>query len=433
MSQLLKPIETDAQLREDYWKEQLQLHLTKLRKHSPYYKKTLSHLEDEDIFQEGLSALKSLPITTKDDMARHNWDFLAVAKTKVIDYATTSGTLGDPVAMFVSELDLQRLAKNEKESLVLAGCKEDDTFQLMTTMDKQFMAGLAYHYGARALGAGMVRTGPGVPAMQWKSIQQFKPNVLIAVPSFIPFLLDYAEKHGIDASATSVKKIVCIGEALTTGDLAPGALMKRIKNRWDVELISTYASTEMATAFTACSETSGVHMQPELMVLEVLDENGKQVQSGEQGEVVVTPLGVEATPLLRYRTGDVCHYYDEPCSCGRTTPKLGPVLGRQQQMIKLKGTTLYPNMIVDALNEIEVLKSYIIQIESNDWGGDELLIRCAADPSLEKLILNTLRARLRVTPKVSFEPSEEIRQLRFAEDSRKPVLVRDLRGINEVT
>jgi phenylacetate-CoA ligase len=97
-------------------------------------------------------------------------------------------------------------------------------------------------------------------------------------------------------------------------------------------------------------------------------------------------------------------------------------------MIKLKGTTLYPNMIVDALNEVEELKAYIIQIESNEWGGDELLIRCAASATLEKIILDTLRARLRVTPKVSFESAEEIRALRFANDSRKPVLVRDLRS-----
>ncbi len=427
MTQVLKSIETDSQLREQYWIKSLNQHLSYIREKSPFYKKSLAHLPSGEIFSESLDPLKELPFTVKDDLAHHNWDFLAVPKTEVIDYATTSGTLGDPVAMFVSEKDLQRLAENEKNSLLLAGCQSTDVFQLMTTIDKQFMAGLAYHCGTRALGAGMVRTGPGVPAMQWRSIQQFQPTVLIAVPSFIPFLLDFAEKHGLDANATSVKKIVCIGEALTTSDLEPGALMKRIKSRWDVELISTYASTEMATAFTACSEKSGVHVQPELIVLEVLDEEGKQVRNGEQGEVVVTPLGVEATPLLRYRTGDICHYYDEPCACGRNTPRLGPVLGRQQQMIKLKGTTIYPNMIVDALNEVEELKAYIIQIESNEWGGDELLIRCTANPSLEKVILDILRARLRVTPKVNFESAEDIRALRFADDSRKPVLVRDLR------
>ncbi len=427
MNQPLKPLETNNNLSEQYWVNSLNDHLAYLRHQSPYYKRVLGNLPEGDLFHGSLESLKSLPFTTKDDLAEYNSDFLAVSRNRVIDYATTSGTLGDPVALYVSENDMQRLAENEKGSLLIAGCKPGDVFQLMTTMDKQFMAGLAYHLGTRALGAGMVRTGPGVPAMQWKSIQQFQPNVLIAVPSFIPFLLDYADEHGIDYKNSSVEKIICIGEALTTGDLQNGALMNRIKSRWDVELISTYASTEMATAFTACSENSGVHVQPELIVLEVLDEDGRQVKNGEEGEVVVTPLGVEATPLLRYRTGDICHYYDEPCSCGRTTPRLGPVLGRQQQMIKLKGTTLYPNMIVDALNEVEQLKAYIIQIENNEWGGDDLVIRCAADPSLEKEILGSLRARLRVSPKLSFESPQAIRELRFANESRKPILVRDLR------
>ena len=372
--------------------------------------------------------LSKLPCTTKNDLASYNWDFLAVEKTKIIDFATTSGTLGDPISFFLSENDLKRLAENERHSFQIAGCDASDVFQLMTTIDKQFMAGLAYHYGARALGAGLVRTGPGVPLMQWKSIQQFQPTVLIAVPSFIPFLLDFAERNHIDYRSTSVKKIICIGEALNTAELGNGALMQRIKDRWDVELISTYASTEMATAFTACSENSGVHLQPGMIVLEVLDEKGRQVKNGEAGEVVVTPLGVEAMPLLRYRTGDICHYYDTPCSCGRTTPRLGPVLGRKQQMIKYKGTTLYPNMIVDALNAVEGLKAYIIQIESNEWGGDDLLIRCDADAGYEKIILENLRARLRVSPRVSIEDPRVIRELRFANESRKPILVRDLRN-----
>lgn len=427
MTAQFTPLETDERQRLQFWTDSLNRHLEYIRQHSPYYKKALSAIPSGDLFQEDLAPLTSLPFTTKDDLARYNQDFLAVPREKVVDYATTSGTLGDPVALFVSEKDMQRLAENEKNSLLIAGCKPGDVFQLMTTIDKQFMAGLAYQMGVRALGGGMVRTGPGVPAMQWKSIQQFRPEVLIAVPSFIPFLLDYAEEHDIDYRASSVRKIVCIGEALTTADLQNGALMNRIKSRWDVELISTYASTEMATAFTACSENSGVHLQPGLIVLEVLDEEGKQVKNGEPGEVVVTPLGVEATPLLRYRTGDICHYYDTPCSCGRNTPRLGPVLGRQQQMIKLKGTTLYPNMIVDALNEVADLKAYIIQIENNEWGGDELLIRCAADPSLEKEITGSLRAKLRVAPRLSFESSQVIRELRFANESRKPILVRDLR------
>lgn len=422
MSQALKEIEVNKEKRNAFWAVQLAAHVDYLKTHSPFYK----DLEGE---VSSVEDINQFPFTSKDDIAERNEDFLAIPLSEVRDYSATSGTLGDPVSYYISEKDLQRLAQNEKGSLEIAGCTSEDVFQLMTTIDKQFMAGLAYQMGVRALGAGMVRTGPGVPYMQWRSILKYKPTVLIAVPSFIPYLLDYAEKNGIDPNATSVKKIVAIGEALTNADLENGALMNRIKERWSVELISTYASTEMATAFTACSENSGLHVQPELMIVEVIGDDGKQVSHGEIGEVVVTPLGVEGTPVLRYRTGDICKYYDSPCSCGRTTPRLGPVLGRKQQMIKVKGTTIYPNMIVEALNEIADLKQYIIEISTNDWGGDELSIRCEAGSSeVPRLIKERLQSGLRVTPNVIVEDAKVLREMRFSENHRKPILVRDLRG-----
>lgn len=422
MTQGLKEIEVNEDKRKAYWTEKLVEHIDYLKSHSPFYSKLEGEVTD-------VSDISNFPFTSKDDIAERNEDFLAIPLSEVRDYSATSGTLGDPVSYYISEKDLQRLAQNEKGSLEIAGCTSEDVFQLMTTIDKQFMAGLAYQMGVRALGAGMVRTGPGVPYMQWRSILKYKPTVLIAVPSFIPYLLDYAEKNGIDPNATSVKKIVAIGEALTNADLENGALMNRIKERWNVELISTYASTEMATAFTACSENSGLHVQPELMIFEVIGEDGKQVRHGEIGEVVVTPLGVEGTPVLRYRTGDICKYYDAPCSCGRTTPRLGPVLGRKQQMIKVKGTTIYPNMIVEALNEIAGLKQYIIEISTNDWGGDELSIRCeAGSTEVPRLIKERLQSGLRVTPNVIVEDATVLREMRFSENHRKPILVRDLRG-----
>ncbi|WP_417609285.1 phenylacetate--CoA ligase family protein [Owenweeksia hongkongensis] len=418
----MKEIEIDSEKRNAYWAVQLAAHVDYLKKHSPFYKDLKGEVSKVD-------DITQFPFTSKDDLAERNEDFLAIPQVEIRDYSATSGTLGDPVSYYLSEKDLQRLAQNEKGSLEIAGCTSKDVFQLMTTIDKQFMAGLAYQMGVRALGSGMVRTGPGVPYMQWRSILKYKPTVLIAVPSFIPYLLDYAEKNGIDANTTSVKKIVAIGEALTNADLENGALMNRIKDRWNVELISTYASTEMATAFTACAENSGLHVQPELIIVEVIGEDGKQVSHGEIGEVVVTPLGVEGTPLLRYRTGDICKYYDTPCSCGRTTPRLGPVLGRKQQMIKVKGTTIYPNMIVEALNAIEELKQYIIEISTNEWGGDELSIRCeASNAEVPRLITERLRSGLRVTPNIIVEDAKVLRELRFSENHRKPILVRDLRG-----
>jgi len=124
----------------------------------------------------------------------------------------------------------------------------------------------------------------------------------------------------------------------------------------------------MQTAFTECSEGKGGHHQPALLIVELLDENNRQVKIGEPGEVTITTLGVEAMPLLRYKTGDICIAFDEPCLCGRKTLRLSPVIGRKKQMIKFKGTTLYPPALFDLLNEMEEIKDFVAEVYSNEIG-----------------------------------------------------------------
>ncbi len=109
-----------------------------------------------------------------------------------------------------------------------------------------------------------------------------------------------------------------------------------------MKLYSTYASTEMAASFTECSYGAGGHHHPELLIVEFLDGNDNPVPKGEAGELTITTLGVEGMPLLRFKTGDICHGHYETCKCGRKTMRVGPVIGRRNQMIKYKGTTLYP-------------------------------------------------------------------------------------------
>ena len=167
------------------------------------------------------------------------------------------------------------------------------------------MAGLAYFLGARELGAGIIRVGAGIPELQWDTILKFRPTYLIVVPSFLLKLTQYAEQNGIDVNTSGIKGAICIGEALREQDFSLNTLGKKIKSAWDIELFSTYASTEMSTAFTECSERQGGHLHPELIIVEILDENGKHVPDGQEGELVITTLGVEAMPLLRFRTGDI--------------------------------------------------------------------------------------------------------------------------------
>ncbi len=398
---------------------------------SPYYRAVAREQEIDLTAVHTLEDLARLPTTSKDDLQQYNDDFIAVPREHIIDHITTSGTLGDPVTFALTDKDLDRLAYNEAISFACAGCDEKDVMQLMTTIDRRFMAGLAYFLGARKLGAGIVRVGSGIPALQWDTIQRVSPTVLITVPSFLLKLIAYAKDNGIDHRKSSIQKAVCIGEPIRGGDLAFNTLGQQIREQWDIELYNTYASTEMATAFTECQEGTGGHHHPELIVVEFLDEEGNPVSEGEPGEVTVTPLGVEGMPLLRYRTGDICYRYSAPCSCGRNTMRIGPVIGRKQQMIKYKGTTLYPPALFDVLNNIPGVLNYVVEVYTNNSGTDEILVHVGCDEEtdqLRKRIRDHFRARLRVAPNVVFEKREKVEQQQFPEMSRKPVKFIDKRN-----
>ena len=280
------------------------------------------------------------------------------------------------------------------------------------------------------MGAGIIRVGAGIPELQWDSIIKYKPKYLIAVPSFLLKLIEYAEKNGIDYKASSVEGVVCIGESLRTQDFEQSLLASKITKMWPLKLYSTYASTEMSTAFTECEQQHGGHEHPELIITEVLDDNNKPVAAGESGELTITTLGVEGIPLVRFKTGDVVCLHHEPCACGRNTLRVGPVIGRKQHMIKYKGTTLYPPVMHDLLTYFEEVHSHVIEISSNELSTDEILIKIATnDPTKELLarIKDHFRAKLRVAPKVEVVPMTELKKILFPPMSRKPITFIDKR------
>jgi len=298
-------------------------------------------------------------------------------------------------------------------------------FQLMLTLDRQFMAGMAYFLGLRKLGIGIVRSGPASPAMQLENILRFNPDAVVAVPSFLLKLAEYAEANSVDLTKTSIKKAICIGEPVRNIGLAPNTLTNRLNEKWNLSLFGTYASTEMQTAFTECERGAGGHHQPELIIVEILDDKGNQLPAGDFGEVTITTLGVAGMPLLRYRTGDICCYYEEPCKCGRNTIRLSPVTGRKNQMLKYKGTTLFPPAIYDALSGVPEVKDYVVEVVKNELDNDQIILNISQNGNLdvvEPKVKSALQSKLRVIPALNFVSSQHLQNMRPVE-SRKPVMI----------
>ena len=411
-----------------YQEELLRKQIAYLAEHSPYYQRVFAdnHVEPSSI--RTIEDLQHLPFTEKRDLQLYNDDFLCVPREEIIDYITTSGTLGEPVLFGCTDHDLERLAYNEHKSFACAGIRKGDILQLMTTIDKRFMAGLAYWMGIRHLGAGVIRVGNGIPELQWDTIQRLHPTAIMCVPSFILRLIEYAEQNNIDYRHSSIRKIIGIGEGLRDQQFRLNLLGQRIHDKWpEVELYATYSSTEMSATFSECEHACGGHVHPELIIVEIIGEDDRPVADGQPGEIVITTLGVEAMPLLRFRTGDIASKIVEPCACGRNSYRLTPLIGRKHNMIKLKGTTIYPPAINDVLDDTEWVNNYVVVVRTSANGTDEVIVRISLRDSVTnaneavKTLKDHFRSRLRVAPQVEVLPADVIQRINFPAKSRKPI------------
>lgn len=418
-----------------FQEKKMQETLDYLNAHSRFYQRLFQQHKIDVSKIKTLEDLQQIPTTQKEDLQLHNEDFYCVDKSKIVDYITTSGTLSDPTTFSMTDHDLERLAYNEAISFTCASGYPGEIYQLMTTIDKRFMAGLAYFLGIRKMGASVIRVGNGIPELQWDTINRIKPNAIVCVPSFILKIINYAEEHGIDYRNSSIRKAICIGENLREQDFSLNLLGKNIKEKWDIDLYSTYASTEMSTTFGECKAGMGGHHHPELIICELLDEKNHVVAEGEIGELTITTLGVEGMPLLRFKTGDIAKFHYEPCSCGRTSMRISPIIGRKNQMIKLKGTTLYPATIFDVLDNVDYVENYIVEVCSNEIGTDQVTVKIGSrlpnDEEMVKDLKDRFRAKLRVAPDIIFDDIDTIRKIQMPEIKRKPIKFIDKRKIKD--
>jgi phenylacetate-CoA ligase len=187
----------------------------------------------------------------------------------------------------------------------------------------------------------------------------------------------------------------------------------------------------MQSSFMECEKQCGAHHKPDLTIVEFLDENNRPVSPDEPGEITVTTLGVEGMPVVRFKTGDVCYHFEAPCACGRNSLRLGPIIGRKGQMIKYKGTTLYPSALYDVLDNIPEVQNYIVEVYTNTIGTDSISIRVGSTNNSDtfvKQIKDLFRSKIRVAPDVIFEPVELITRKQFPPTSRKMIKFFDYRN-----
>jgi len=402
----------------DSQKKMLEKHLNYVVKNSLFYK---NHFKEIDIKTIDCDSLASLPLTNKTDLEKFNDDFLACRKDDIVDIVHSSGTSGHPTYVKYTENDLKRLEYNEVQALTTCGIRKTDIVLLTCTMDRCFIAGLAYFIGCRGIGAATIRNGANTLESHLRIIKDMKPTVIIGVPSFLQKLAKFAEANGLKPQTAGIGKLVCIGEPLRDAQMQITPLGKQIESLWNAKAYSTYASTETVTSFCECEFQKGGHLIPELGIVEIVDEDGKILPNGEIGEVTMTPFHTEGMPLVRYRTGDMAFIIDEPCECGRSSLRLSPVIGRKYQMIKYKGTKFYPTAINAVMDGLESVKLYQIIVEKNNLSDSVVVLISLTGMQELQSVKTALQTALRVAIDIQVQDFDMLAKKVFPSSSRKPV------------
>ncbi|MFO1487276.1 MAG: AMP-binding protein [Verrucomicrobiota bacterium] len=387
--------------------------------HSPYYREQFGAVKS-------VPPLNTLPTVDKPTLSARNLDFLCVPREKVVEIVTTSGTTGQPLVWMLTEKDVQRLAANERLSFGCAGLAASDTVLVAVAMDRCFMAGLAYWLGLRELGCTVVRTGASSPTLILEMIARLQPTAIVAVPSFLRHVADKARETGMDLKGCSVSKAICIGEPIRDRQLALNVSGRVIEEAWGAKVFSTYGVTELANSLCECSAGAGGHLHDEQLFLEILDDAGQPMPDGEVGEVVATTFGVEAMPLIRYRTGDCAAMFSAPCSCGLTTPRLGPIVGRKNQKLKFKGASVFPSTLAAVLEQTSGVEAFVIlaRLESELSDAIEVLVK---GPVEITALREAFQARAKIIPQIRLATADEIESLQFPPQARKRRNFVDLR------
>ncbi len=376
------------------------------RKGSPYYKKVLPAKKLNSV-----EDIRNLPFLTKQTIRERQQasepfgDLVAVPEKEIVYISASSGSTGVPTASPFTAQDFEDFIDCQARLFWRSGMRNTDRY--IHALNFSLFIGGPCVLGAQKLGALSIHAGSIPSERLLNFVKQFQPGWTWTTPSFAWYLGETAKKLGIDpAKDLSIRNIICSGE--------PGGAIKEtrenIEELWNANLYEYYGLSDIFGACAgSCTEKSGIHIEEDHMIVEVLDpKTGEPVGEGERGEMVLTTLKKRARPLIRFRTGDIVTYTDEKCDCGRTHKRLHGIHGRTDDMLIVKGVNVFPSdveavvrgadyltgeyrLIVDRAKHLDVLT---IEVENTKKKPEEVQVQLAT----------AIKARLGVTAQVIVHP-----------------------------
>lgn len=360
-------------------------------------------VKPEDI--KSLADLRKLPFTCKRDF-RDNYPtgLFAVDKKELVRFHASSGTTGKPTVVGYTRHDLDVWLNNVARVACMGGATADDVVQLSFGYGT-FTGALGLHGGLEKIGAAVIPMSSGNTKKQIMFLKDMGVTLLVATPSYALHLGEEIRKSGLDP-----EKDLSVRIGLFGGEGMTEAMRDEMHRVWGKGFLCTqnYGMSELCGPGVAgeCEELCGMHVNEDWFIPEIIDpETGETLPPGERGELVVTCLGKEALPLIRYRTGDMTRLFYEPCRCGRTTARIENLSGRADDMLVIRGVNVFPTQIEEVLLKIEEIgPHYEILVERKnrldvmtitvELIDDRLLDSYAKLSELEQKIRAGLKAQL---------------------------------------
>ncbi|MTK64828.1 MAG: phenylacetate--CoA ligase [Methanobacterium sp.] len=345
----------------------------------PYYRKRLDEIpiKPEDI--KTLKDIEKLPFTTKDDLRdAYPFEMFAVPKKEIVEVHTSSGTTGKPTVSGYTRGDLEIWSEVMARGLTMAGVDDEDIIQ-NTHGYGLFTGGFGVHYGAQKIGATVIPISTGQTKRQIEIMQDFGTTVMIFTPSYGLYLAEEIKAEGLNTEDMDFKAIGFGAEMWTE------EMRKEIEKRFNAPAYNIYGLTEIMGPGVGleCSAQDGLHIFEDHFYPEIIDpETFETLEDGEKGELVLTTLTREGTPLLRFRTKDVTKLTRDTCECGRTLVKMERVKGRTDDMMKIRGVSVFPSQIEKALLRIDGVEPHYQIIVTRPHLMDEMEVRVEASEDL---------------------------------------------------
>jgi phenylacetate-CoA ligase len=319
-----------------------------------------------------LGDIVRLPFTTKNDL-RDTYPFglFASPLKEIVRFHASSGTTGKPIVVAYTEEDVRDWTQAMMRSFLACGLHSGDVIQNAYGYGL-FTGGLGAHYGAEALGAGVIPISGGNTERQIMILKDFGVTAICCTPSYFIHLIERAREMGVDLKELSLRAGVFGAEPWTE------EMRQRIEAESNLQAYDIYGLSEIIGPGVAmeCLHQSGPHIFEDLFYPEVIDpQTGEPVADGVEGELVLTTLCKRAMPMIRYRTRDITALHEEACGCGRTLRRIKRISRRTDDMMIIRGVNVFPSQIEAALLAVEgTLPHYQILVDRVK-GLDELEVQ----------------------------------------------------------